>query len=250
MPEAPAGEPAQRRPTFIFFDVAYTLLRVVPSVGYHYARVAADHGFAADGDALNDAFIPAWRAAKRTAAIRPGLPYGTTRAEALTFWCAVIEACFRESGQQPPPPQSPFYEAVFDAFEQPSCWALYHDVEPALALLEQAGMPFGILSNFDPRLRPILKNLGLAGRFQHIVLSADAGEEKPSPAIFRHAELQLLPPQRRRIALIGDDEKDDGAGARAARWQSALVLRNGQPPQDASLPWASTLNGAVASLLS
>ena len=42
-----------------------------------------------------------------------------------------------------------------------------------------------VISNFDKRLRRVLEDLGIAGRFERIFISSEIGCEKPDPEIFR-----------------------------------------------------------------
>ena len=68
------------------------------------------------------------------------------------------------------------------------------------------GLKLGIVSNFDTRLRPILKGLGLDQLFDTIVISAEIGVEKPNPIIFEAAcqELGVLPEE---AVHVGDDRR-------------------------------------------
>jgi putative hydrolase of the HAD superfamily len=237
------------RCTFIYFDIGFTLLRPVPSVGFHYAEAAARHGLVVQAEHLDAAFVPAWRAARKAAAISDALPYGRNLEEALQFWTVVVREVFANAGYKPLPEDSPYYREVFDHFARGECWALYPDVEEALAILEGEGIPFGALSNFDPRIRQILEETGLGPRLSRIITSSEVGAEKPDPAIFRHAREVLKPHEAARIALIGDEPEADGHGAHRAGWQQCLVLRGGQAAAEPPLCSESTLPAAVRRLL-
>ena len=69
-----------------------------------------------------------------------------------------------------------------------------------------AGLKLGIVSNFDTRLRPILKELSLDQLFDAIVISAEVGVEKPNPTIFEAAcqQLGVLPEE---AVHVGDDRR-------------------------------------------
>ena len=62
------------------------------------------------------------------------------------------------------------------------------------------------MSNFDTRLRPILKELKLTDLFDSIVISAEVGVEKPNPEIFLLAceQLQVAPAE---AVVLGDDRR-------------------------------------------
>lgn len=65
-------------------------------------------------------------------------------------------------------------------------------------------MKIAVVSNFDTRLRPVLKVLGVDDLFNAVVVSAEVGAEKPNPIIFEAAckQLQLLPEE---VLHVGDD---------------------------------------------
>ena len=57
--------------------------------------------------------------------------------------------------------------------------------------LQARGVKLGILSNNDERLRRLLAALELDGYFDTLVLSAEVGAGKPSPAMFATAQERL-----------------------------------------------------------
>lgn len=213
---------------FIYFDAGFTLLHPHPSVGFHYAAIAAKYHVHIPAAQIDAAFVGAWKAARNAVAPHKttGAPaYGSTRAEALTFWTRVIRLCFRD--QTPDDPQ--FYEDLFDHFAKPECWRLYNDVPPALALLEERGIPFGVISNWDSRLRPLLDGLGILPKLSALILSSEAGYEKPHPNIYHTATNAVPEPLRNAIGLIGDEPEADGTAPLAAGWQQCLIQRSAKP---------------------
>ncbi len=84
----------------------------------------------------------------------------------------------------------------------------------AVATLRAAGLELACVANWDVSLRGHLERLGLDGWFREILSSAEAGAEKPDPAIFRLA-LSRLGVSPARALHIGDDQVDED-GARAA----------------------------------
>lgn len=233
--------------SFIFFDAGFTLLHPWPSVGHHYAQIAEQYGVKVESITLEAAFRPAWRAALAAQSGASELPYGTNLEEARVFWSRVIRECFRAAEVSPPEHPS-YYREVFDRFAEADCWRLYPDVEPALELLKERGVPWGVLSNWDPRLRRILGGMGLLDRAEAVVLSCEARAEKPSPAIFRAAE-RACGRTSAEIALIGDEAKADGEGAHLAGWRHCLVLRSPKGNEPSNLVWEATLTDCVCAIL-
>lgn len=238
--------PAARRepPRFVFFDAGFTLIEPWPSVGFHYARLAAAHGKGRNGAAaaaLDRAFPKAWRDTRaRLAAAGAAMPYGRNRAEALEYWSGVLRETFRLAGE-PLPGAPEFCEEVFEEFARGRCWRVFPDVEPALERLRTAGARLGVMSNWDARLRVTLRDLGLDRHFETVLLSCDVGAEKPDPRIFRAAERAVdLPPGA--LALIGDEPLADGHGARGAGWRQCLIVRG---PGETAAAAAAPADGLV-----
>lgn len=217
---------------FVYFDAGFTLLHPHPSAGHHYARIAEKYGVVVDETVIAGAFRPAWRQALARQSAATLLPYGRNLEEARVFWRGVIHACF-EVAQVPPPDDPAYYDEVFEYFALAECWRLYPDVEEALAILEERGIPFGVISNWDPRLRPVLEGIGLSGRLSSIVLSCEVGREKPHREIYEAAQRAAGVPAEQ-VALIGDEAEADGHGALRAGWRQCLIDRGftGSPRED------------------
>src|SRR5262245_46852109 len=155
----------------VTFDAAGTLLEPWPSVGHVYARVAEECGLApVSPDALNRQFAAAW-----------------TRKRAFDYsrssWRKIVDQTF--SGLAVTKPA--FFDHVYNEFALPRCWRVYDDVAPALEKFRNQGLKLAIVSNWDERLRPLLEQMGLAPYFSALVISSEAGQQKPSAEIFRRA---------------------------------------------------------------
>lgn len=90
-----------------------------------------------------------------------------------------------------------------------------------LELLRAAGISLACVANWDVSLHDHLDRLGLTWRFAAILPSAEAGAEKPDPAIF-HAALARLGVEPARALHIGDEDVDRvGAAAAGLRFEPA-----------------------------
>lgn len=194
----------------VTFDVGGTLMEPFPSVGQLYAEVAEGFGIrdVAPVD-LDRQFAAAWAARGRFDYSRRAWRNLVTRTFAAVTPVAPGEACFA---------------AIYRRFACASAWRVFDDALPALAQLKEQGCKLGIISNWDERLRPLLQELGLAKWFDAVAISHEVGHGKPSHQIFHHAAgLLLLPPGS--ILHVGDSEREDAAGARAAGFQAIVVER-------------------------
>jgi len=196
----------------VTFDVGGTLIEPWPSVGHAYAEVAARNGLPGLSPAvLNRRFARAWRALRN---------FNHRRSE----WSTLVDETFR--GLAKPLPGKTFFPQLYDHFAEPEAWRVFDDVVPALEQLRAQRIGLGVISNWDERLRPLLRRLGLDRFFDTVIVSCDAGRPKPSPLIFREAARSLgLPPKA--ILHVGDSFVMDVRGARAAGFR-AVHLRRGQ----------------------
>jgi putative hydrolase of the HAD superfamily len=217
-----AGNRARRRPRraslhpvrppiqAVTFDVGGTLIEVWPSVGNVYAEVAAQHGVdRLSASLLNRRFAAAWRAAGGFNHSRRG-------------WAQLVDATFR--GLTERPPSQTFFDELYARFASPEVWRIFPDVLHTLDALAARGLKLGVISNWDERLRPLLKQMKLAGYFETIVVSREVCASKPARAIFQHAVCRLrLPPEA--VLHVGDSLSMDVRGARGAGLWALLLNR-------------------------
>ncbi len=182
----------------VTWDAVGTLIAVAGSVGGVYAEVAAAHGMtiaAADLDAR-------FHGAFHQVATRWGVPYGADEADARAFWDQVVRATFAV----PVPDALP--RDCYDVFAEARCWRVLPGVREALAAIAARGLPQAVVSNFDIRLPPLLRDLDL-GPFVTVVTSAGVGAAKPNPAPLL-AAVQTLGVTPREVLHIGDSAREDG----------------------------------------
>jgi putative hydrolase of the HAD superfamily len=195
----------------ITLDVGGTLIQPWPSVGHVYAEVAADHGCGpVDPAILNSRFIEAWRSRRDFEHSHQG-------------WSKLVDATF--VGLVDRRPSESFFPALYERFADPAAWKIHDDVPPALDELASRGLPMAAVSNWDERLRPLLKALNLDGYFEAVLVSCELYFAKPSNVIFEHA-LRKLGVAPGDALHVGDSELEDMEGARGAGMQAMLIDRS------------------------
>ena len=206
---SPLSRPG-RRVRAITFDVGGTLIKPWPSVGHIYSEVAARHGFPGLSVAtLNRQFIAAWGAAKE---------FDYSR----LAWAQLVDETFR--GLTDKPPSQTFFAKLHSRFAQPEAWRVFEDVVPTLETLTSRGIKLGLISNWDERLRPLLRRLNLHDYFEAIVVSCEVSFAKPSAVIFELAAEKLaVPPEA--VLHVGDSPTNDVEGARAAGLEAVQLQR-------------------------
>jgi putative hydrolase of the HAD superfamily len=198
----------------VTFDVGGTLVVPWPSVGHVYAQVAAQHGLKSlSVEQLNRNFATEWRARRNFQ-------------HSFKDWEVIVRKTF--AGMCDP---SGFFPAVYRRFAEADTWRVCDDVLPALDALASQEVRLALISNWDERLRPLLKELRLDRYFETVVISCEVAFTKPSPVIFEEAARKLgMAPEN--ILHVGDSLEEDVEGARSAGFQALLIDRREvtQPP--------------------
>jgi putative hydrolase of the HAD superfamily len=213
------AEEVKGQPGVIFFDAAGTLIRLSRPVGAIYAQAARDHGVDADEARLEAAFRSVWRE------MPPRPPTATPREnDDRPWWKLVALETLRRAAHLPGAfDGDAWFADLYARFERPGVWRLYDDVLPCLDTVGRQAR-LAVISNFDGRLRTILRHLGVAGRFERLIISSEAGAEKPSGEIFQRA-LRSMGADAADCLHVGDDPLRDAAGAQAAGMAAFLVDR-------------------------
>ena len=194
----------------VSFDVGGTLIEPWPSVGHVYAGVAEQFGITGVApEQLNRQFAVAWKARREFDYSREA-------------WRELVNHSF--AGLWPEAPGRECFDAMYEAFATVDPWRVFEDVRPTLAAVRARGWKLVIVSNWDERLRPLLRELGLVECFDVIVVSHEAGFTKPAREIFQRAATALNLPMET-ILHIGDSRAEDFDGARAAGMKSLLLDR-------------------------
>jgi len=115
--------------------------------------------------------------------------------------------------------------AAYRAAAPETSRAVYPDVWPVLDTLRLAGLRLALLTDNPPdSQRRKLAATGLAGWFEVVVFSREAGAEKPDRRGF-DAVADRLGVDPSDLAMVGDNPHRDAAGALGAGWALAYVVR-------------------------
>jgi putative hydrolase of the HAD superfamily len=205
----------------VLFDAGDTLFRVRGSVGEVYATVAARHGVVRPAADLEPCFRAAFR--RMPPLGFPGAaPADLPRLEEQ-WWRTVVRATFDGVAFVD---FDAFFDDLYAHFACADVWEVFPDVRPTLAALRGRGLRLAVVSNFDGRLATICHAVGLATAFDTIVMSGRTGYAKPDPRIFG-AALDRLGVAASAALHVGDSEREDVAGARAAGIAALWLRRDG-----------------------
>jgi len=201
----------------VFFDAGGTLLRTAEPVGRTYARFTEAFGWRSEEAKMESGFRAAWDLRRK----------GGMRADAVLGregWKKIVEFSLQIAEAPAGFPLENYFHEVYEHFARPDAWRAFPETEGVLLDLKKRGLKTGLLSNWDSRLRKVLQGFAWSEQLDLVVISAEAGSEKPDPEIFRLAEKKggFRPEE---CALIGDDPMSDRRGAEEAGWRWSLVDR-------------------------
>ncbi|CAN7020588.1 unnamed protein product [Brassica oleracea var. botrytis] len=129
--------------------------------------------------------------------------------DARPFWQYIVSASTGCSNSQ-------YFEELYDYFTTEQAWKLCDpEAEKVFKAFKEAGVKVAIVSNFDTRLRPLLRALRCEDWFDAVAVSAEVEAEKPNPTIFLKA-CELLGVNPEDAVHVGDDRRNDLWGARDA----------------------------------
>lgn len=227
IPRPPMPEPVEA----VTLDAAGTLFHLAEPVGETYADFGRRHGIYLPPALLDRMFRLAWkRAAPLHDLSTTPIVADSDQAE-RAWWQSVVRDTFQSaadeiSGELPgPAAMDSLFESLFAEFARPERWCLYADTLPSLDRLASR-VRLAVISNFDRRYHTIARGLGLADRFETVVLSGETGFAKPRRDLFDIARTRLNLPAER-ILHVGDDPEADWHGSREAGFQTFELRRPG-----------------------
>lgn len=209
----------------VFFDAADTLFHVKGSVAEIYLQYAVQYGFSQTQEslpAIKQAFSRAFREAPPPSFVATE-PAQLKQSERL-WWFDVVHNVFYRVGMFER--FDDFFDRIFEVFEDAGSWRLFPETLSTLTSLKASGMELGIISNFDSRLFPVMRGLGIADLFDTITISSLAQAAKPSAKIFQLAlDKHAVDPEE--ALHVGDSLRDDVEGAGKAGLHAVLLDRQG-----------------------
>lgn len=198
----------------VAFDAVGTLIYPTPSVTESYYLFGKKHGSSLTRDEVKKRFKKANIIQKK---IDVENKFLTSEDREMKRWRDIVtyvfddvedfEKCFNE---------------LHDYFSFPESWPLCAGTEELLEYLNDRGMRIVVASNFDYRLRDIVKETVIGKISESIIVSSKLGYRKPHSDFFVSIckELEL---SKENILYVGDDLENDYQGARAIGMPAVLL---------------------------
>ncbi|KAL2652851.1 hypothetical protein R1flu_020979 [Riccia fluitans] len=190
----------------LLVDVGGTLLETAKPVADIYAEVGVKYGLKTSPDEIKTGFKRAFSAPwpERLRYEGDGRPF-------WRFAVATATGCSDEA----------YFEELYQLFARGEAWRVSAGAQESLVKLRDAGVKLAVVSNFDSRLRPVLRDLEIHSLFDAVIVSSEIGHEKPARQIFE-AALNELSVGAGQTVHVGDDALADKAGAEALGIKSWL----------------------------
>jgi putative hydrolase of the HAD superfamily len=208
----------------VFFDVGETLVHVDPSFADLFVSVLADAGHDRTVDEVREASAHIY--AGFSAAARDRLLWTTSPDRSRAFWASVYD---RMLGELDVPDDDGLAATLYGAFTRLENYVLFDDVPATLAVLGQAGVVLGVVSNFEAWLEEWFGLHDLLETFPVRVISGIEGVEKPDERIYRLA-LERAEVEPGDAAYVGDNPEFDVDPPAAIGMVPVLVDRRDRFP--------------------
>jgi putative hydrolase of the HAD superfamily len=211
----------------ITFDAAGTLIRVAEPVGETYSRIATDVGASLSPAALDGAFRDVFPSMPAMAF--PGLDPPAIAGAERAWWRDLVERVVRRAGGVDAFDE--YFETLFRHYASACAWRAYPETHQALRSARARGLGIAVVSNFDSRLPPILRALGIEELVDSVIYSTGCGAAKPDKRIFRYA-MRALGSRPETTLHVGDNLHADYHGASDAGMAAVYLGRREDPVGD------------------
>jgi len=211
----------------ITFDITGTLLKYRSSPAIEYSNILNKYGLEVRLSTLENLINKNWIFMTKT---HPN--FGLyTGLEWENFWRIyaqnVISKAFQIENITDDVPMTDVINDLMMTYSTGETFEVQNGTIELLEYLKKEQVPLGVLSNYDPRIKSIITNLGLAHYFKFILSSYEVRYEKPDPKIFRKAESYVDKGLNRELFLhVVDSYLLDFKGAKNAGWSACLVHTN------------------------
>ncbi len=209
---------------WIVFDAVGTLIVPQPDVSDIYNQIAHRFGSRLSQQEIQQRFRHAYHTLSTHIAFEP---FQTSEDLEYHYWQQLV-ACVLSDVNDP----QGCFQTLYDHFAQPVSWQLMPGVLTTLEWLNQNGYKIAIASNFDSRLRQILRFHGVLNVVHQLMISSEIGWKKPAIQFYQHviAHTSSLP---QKILFIGDDLENDFFAPQRSGLHALLLTNH---PPDHSTP--------------
>ncbi|CAD5231379.1 unnamed protein product [Bursaphelenchus xylophilus] len=188
----------------VSLDVTNTLIGLRESPGQTYQRIGAKHELKLDADLIQERFPAAF---KRLELQKPAFDYAGSGS--VRWWRDLLdEVCVEDKDNVN---FGRFYVDLYRHYYiDAAAWRILDEkIFSYFDRFHSLGLKVGVISNFDMRLRTILRHLKLLDRVDYLVLSGEVGVQKPDGKILEILQEKSGIQRKDEIVHIGDNVEKD-----------------------------------------
>lgn len=202
----------------IVLDAVGTLIHPEPPVAIAYARAAAEQGIDLDRAVIRDRFHDCFHYDSLDAGLGA---YSTDEATEQRRWRRIVANVLPEV-----PDLERAFSSLWEHFARPESWRLDPKDAEAVRTCRAMGFQIRVASNFDARLRRVLKGFPeLEHQHEEILISSEIGVRKPHPG-FYEAVGSHVGLSHDRVLFVGDDRENDFLAPRRAGFPALLLTES------------------------
>ena len=209
---------------YIYLDIGDTVLHLKKSPGEIYLDLIDSFGIEVGGiesSTANKAFYEAWNFLDQKYQRQDYKDrYSFHPDGSRGFWIDLISHFLNSLNLSE---SESLKETILASFETGQHWMLEPSFMDLVKLAHSQGIRMGVLSNWDNRLRSLLKKKGIHDYFEDFIISGEIGYEKPSKEIFQAAE-QKVGLSGGSILYVGDKIALDWLPASELGWKAFLFF--------------------------
>ncbi|MCG9876685.1 MAG: HAD-IA family hydrolase [Leptospiraceae bacterium] len=209
---------------YIYLDIGDTVLHLKKSPGEIYLDLIDSFGIDVGGiesSTANKAFYEAWNFLDQKYQRKDFKDRYSYHPEGSRgFWMDLIK---RFLSSLDLPESDSLKVSIFESFETGQHWMLEPSFMDLVKVSHLLGIRMGVLSNWDNRLRSLLKKIGIHDYFDDFIISGEIGYEKPSKEIFKAAE-KKVGLSGGSILYVGDKLALDWLPASELGWKAFLFV--------------------------
>lgn len=219
-----------RRFKLVTFDCTNTLLYFKQPVNEQYLQVALEMGHRKD-EFDETKIMPSFK--KHFKEMKEAHPnFGRTTVGYEHWWSNIVQNVLSDATMNSKKPEEfeKVAERLISLYETRECWSKHSGADELIRSLRHHGKLVGIISNFDPRIHKLLRDMHLYKHFDFIITSYEAKVEKPDYKIFELAlnkslgiTWDMMYPNQ--ALHVGNELDKDYQGAINAGWSSVLISK-------------------------